>query len=168
MAKKKSRKKKLSTLTIAMLAVALVGAVLAVVGLFNDWMHYSIGDNIETESMTLQDFAETESANQIMMQTFAWIAGILAVAGFALVLVRMLVNIGPVRLVGKIAGIGAVLFGVLALIFSFVVASEGVIGGNFGFSIDIDGVGWELSYGAYLLAAGSIVGGIGAFVGSKK
>lgn len=168
MAKKKSRKKKLSTLTIAMLAVALVGAVLAVVGLFNDWMHYSIGDNIETESMTLQDFAETESANQIMMQTFAWIAGILAVAGFALVLVRMLVNIGPVRLAGKIAGIGAVLFGVLALIFSFVVASEGVIGGNFGFNIDIDGVGWELSYGAYLLAAGSIVGGIGAFVGSKK
>ena len=61
MAKRKA-KKRISTLTIVMLVVALVGAALAVVGLFTDWTHQqgeALGGLVEgkTESMTLEDWA---------------------------------------------------------------------------------------------------------------
>lgn len=98
------------------------------------------------------------------MQLFAWIAGILTVAGFALVLVRLLINIGLIRLLGKIAGIGAILCGILALVFTFL-AADAFVGVDLG---SIANVETTLSYGAYLLAAGSVVGGVGALVGSKK
>lgn len=173
MAKRKA-KKRISTLTIVMLVVALVGAALAVVGLFTDWTHQqgeALGGLIEgkTESMTLEDWAEMNDWENppeysLVMQLFAWIAGILAVAGFALVLVRLLINIGLIRLLGKIAGIGAILCGILALVFTFL-AADAFVGIDLG---SIANVETTLSFGAYLLAAGSVVGGVGALVGSKK
>lgn len=173
MAKRKA-KKRISTLTIVMLVVALVGAALAVVGLFTDWTHQqgeALGGLIEgkTESMTLEDWAEMNDWENppeysLVMQLFAWIAGILTVAGFALVLVRLLINIGLIRLLGKIAGIGAILCGILALVFTFL-AADAFVGVDLG---SIANVKTTLSYGAYLLAAGSVVGGVGALVGSKK
>ena len=173
MAKRKA-KKRISTLTIVMLVVALVGAALAVVGLFTDWTHQqgeALGGLIEgkTESMTLEDWAEMNDWENppeysLVMQLFAWIAGILTVAGFALVLVRLLINIGLIRLLGKIAGIGAILCGILAFVFTFL-AADAFVGVDLG---SIANVETTLSYGAYLLAAGSVVGGVGALVGSKK
>ena len=173
MAKRKA-KKRISTLTIVMLVVALVGAALAVVGLFTDWTHQqgeAFGGLVEgkTESMTLEDWAEMNDWENppeysLVMQLFAWVAGILTVAGFALVLVRLLVNIGLIRLLGKIAGIGAILCGILALVFTFL-AADAFVGVDLG---SIANVETTLSYGAYLLAAGSVVGGVGALVGSKK
>ena len=97
------------------------------------------------------------------MQLFAWVAGILAVAGFALVLVRLLINIGVIRLLGKIAGIGAILCGILALVFTFLAADAFI-----GIDLGLAKMETTLSFGAYLLAAGSVVGGVGALVGSKK
>lgn len=171
MAKRKA-KKRISTLTIVMLVVALVGAALAVVGLFTDWTHQQgeLGGFIEgkTESMTLEDWAEMNDWENppeysLVMQLFAWVAGILTVAGFALVLVRLLINIGVIRLLGKIAGIGAILCGILALVFTFLAADAFI-----GIDLGLAKVETTLSYGAYLLAAGSVVGGVGALVGSKK
>ena len=172
MAKKKA-KKRISTLTIVMLVVALVGAALAVVGLFTDWTHQQsevLGERLEyeTESMTLEDCAkmndwENPPEYSLAMQLFAWIAGILTVAGFALVLVRLLINIGVIRLLGKIAGIGAILCGILALVFTFLAADAFI-----GIDLGLAKMETTLSFGAYLLAAGSVVGGVGALVGSKK
>ena len=172
MAKRKA-KKRISTLTIAMLVVALVGAALAVVGLFTDWSHQQsevLGERLEyeTESMTLEDWAkmndwENPPEYSLAMQLFAWVAGILAVAGFALVLVRLLINIGVIRLLGKIAGIGAILCGILALVFTFLAADAFI-----GIDLGLAKMETTLSYGAYLLAAGSVGGGVGALVGSKK
>ena len=172
MAKRKA-KKRISTLTIVMLVVALVGAALAVVGLFTDWTHQQsevLGERLEyeTESMTLEDWAEMNDWENppeysLVMQLFAWVAGILAVAGFALVLVRLLINIGVIRLLGKIAGIGAILCGILALVFTFLAADAFV-----GIDLGLAKMETTLSFGAYLLAAGSVVGAVGALVGSKK
>lgn len=172
MAKRKA-KKRISTLTIVMLVVALVGAALAVVGLFADWTHQQsevLGERLEyeTESMTLEDWAkmndwENPPEYSLAMQLFAWVAGILAVAGFALVLVRLLINIGVIRLLGKIAGIGAILCGILALVFTFLAADAFI-----GIDLGLAKMETTLSFGAYLLAAGSVVGGVGALVGSKK
>lgn len=172
MAKRKA-KKKLSTLTVVMLAVALVGAAIAITGLFLEWTNYKIDSvfgQAQTDGMTLEDWAQMNDWDQppeysIVMQLFAWVAGILAAAGFLLVLVRMLVNVAPVRLIGTVAGIGAILCGILALVFTFLTADSFIGGVDFG---DVMKGGTQPSVGAYLLAAGAVVGGIGALGGSKK
>lgn len=173
MAKKK--KKKLSVFTVAMLVVALVGAVLAVVGLFTEWTYYDVqtvlGDG-STDGMTLEDWAamndwgDAVPEYSVAMQTFAWMAAIFAVAGFALVLVRMLVNIGLIRLLGKIAGLGSAIFGILALVFTFV-AGENFVGGGIDLG-DLASATWLPAVGAYLTSIGAVVAGAGALLGSKK
>ena len=63
-----------------------------------------------------------------------------------------------------VALVGAILCGILALVFTFL-AADAFIGFDGG---DLASVETTLSFGAYLLAAGSVVGGVGALVGSKK
>lgn len=172
MAKKKA-KKKLSVLTLAMLVVAVVGVALSVTGWFLDWTVVKTDTIIgggESSGMTLQDWAELNDLgeltpeNSVLMQAFAWCAGIVAIVGLVVLALKALLKSKLLGTMSLIVGALAVICGIVAIIVTFV-AAQSYLDVQVG---DIVKSTCQPAVGAWLTTAGSIVAGAAAVVGSRK
>lgn len=170
MAKKK--KAGMTAMSWIMLAVMAVGLVLCVVGICTDWVTTkgeALGGMFSADgSSTLQDLKDAsmpEDASNYFGLAFtcALVTLIAVAAAFACFLVGGLLKMKLLKTIGMIGGIVAVVAGIMAAIFTYLFGKE--------YSGGVDGLlsaTTTLAYGAYLLLAGGIVGGIGAVVGGTN
>lgn len=152
-------KNKLSTLGIVLLAVALLGVILAVVGIAVPWFatqstNIISGDNTESYGL----FAEyLESDFPIaLVQTFAIISLVLAVAACAVLALNTLGVVKVKWLYRVVCAAVVILFAVLTFIFALVFANQ------YG-SIDFGALGnasFVASAGSYLLPIGTLLTGV--------
>lgn len=170
MAKKK--KAGMTMLAWIMLAVMAVGMILSIVGIFTDWITTK-GEAVivSTESSsTLQDLYDEQADRRELDEdysikyfdityTFAWITLIATAAAFALFLIGGLLKMKLLKTIGMIAGILAVVAGILSAVFTALMGKE-MSGDLFG----IASATTSLAVGCYLTMIGGIVGGAGAIV----
>ena len=174
----KAKKKKKSTLGYVMLAVVLVFAILAVVGIFLDWTVTQLnGETIEGSGVTLSDYQKSaEIAGKFGIEESTAEAlcavGYLAVAAvcvlFAAYVIKQLFSVGLFRIIVIIGGVVTAVLGIVAIAYTASVVGDMSTG-----SIDI-GIGElgnngaALGIGCYLTAIGAIGGGLAAALGSFK
>lgn len=160
-----------------MLAVMAVGLVLSVVGIFTDWITTKdevliASNDVDT---TLQELYEKQADRREYNEdysikyfdityTCAWITLIATAAAFGCFLVGGLLKMKLLKTIGMIAGVLAVVAGILSAVFTSLMGKE--------MSGDILGIASStttLAVGCYLTMIGGIVGGAGAVIsGAKK
>ena len=171
MAKAKKKKAGMTMLAWIMLAVMAVGLVLSVVGIFTDWITTK-GEAIivSTESSkTLQDLYDSQADRREIDEdysikyfdityTCAWITLIATAAAFGCFLVGGLLKMKLLKTIGMIAGILAIVAGIMAAVFTALMGKE--------MSADagIASATTSLAVGCYLTLVGGIVGGAGAII----
>lgn len=173
MAKAKKKKAGMTMLAWIMLAVMAVGLVLSVVGIFTDWITTkgeAIGGLITTEgSTTLQDLYDSQADMREIDEdysikyfdityTCAWITLIATAAAFGCFLVGGLLKMKLLKTIGMIAGILAIVVGIMAAVFTALMGKEmsadaGIASATTSFAV-----------GCYLTLVGGIVGGAGAII----
>lgn len=167
----KSKKKKKSALGYIMLAVVLIFAILAVVGIFLNWISVeTIADDWldrdpnGSEGFTLSTFdtmAEEYGLETEVIQSLRAV-GYLAVAAVAVVfvayVVKQLFSIGLFRVIVIIAGIATAAIGVAAIVYTSVQTQDW----------DIVLVRLVPGIGCYLTGIGAIGGGLAAAIGCFK
>ena len=173
MAKAKKKKAGMTMLAWIMLAVMAVGLVLSVVGIFTDWITTKgevLGGLFSGDSsQTLQDLFESQSDFRELDEdysikyfdityTCAWITLIAVAAAFGCFLVGGLLKMKLLKTIGMIAGILAIVAGIMAAVFTALMGKE--------MSADagIASATTSLAVGCYLTLVGGIVGGAGAII----
>ena len=174
MAKKKS--KGVSTLSLVLVLVMIVGAALAFTGLFIDWTTTKTGSDLIGASAesgkTLQDWADSNAAAAkfdgevkyfVVTNMFAWIAAAAVAVAAVLFIVKLVVRLKLLGTLGGVAGIIAIVCGVLAIVFTVLMGKEyGLDGGSLVASTTMPAVG------CYLLTIGGVLGGAAAIGGAVK
>lgn len=166
---KRKKSKGISTLSLILVLVMIVGAALAFTGLFLDWTTSTtkIGVTIESNS-TLQDWADiNESLNKIdsevkyfvMTNLFAWISAAAVAAAAVLFILKLVIRLKLLGIIGGVAGIIGLVCGILAIVFTVLMGNE-YSAGN-----ETLGNAVAPAIGCYLLMAGGILGG-GAAIGA--
>ena len=188
----KSKKKKKSALGYIMLAVVLIFAILAVVGIFLNWISVeTIMDDVldrdpdGSEGFTLATFdtmAEEYGLEIEVIQSLRAV-GYLAVAAVAVVfvayVVKQLFSIGLFRVIVILLGVVTMAAGVAAIAYaasqtSGLSTSTSDLGGIFGSMVEgfenlVGGsTGVNLGIGCYLTGIGAIGGGLAAAIGCFK
>ena len=169
-----AKKKSISLGAIILTAIALVGAVLTITGLFLNWTKYSVESVLLNKEYqyTLKDLAETNSNlgdNGFKMfgamNAFAYITMILALVSFASVALAKFLNM---KLIKPVAALLTILSTILLIVFVCMFCSK-----NAGFSFSIAGVnladgkfGW--SVGPILMVIGGFLSGLPALAAYKK
>lgn len=157
-----ARKKSKSMIGLILTAVALIGAALAVTGLFLDWVKYSVESAIINTSSAylLKDLADANSKlgdNGFemfgAMNSFAYITMILSVVSFAAVLLSKFLHLGFLRPIAGLAGILTVLSTILLIVFTAMFCSK-----NAGISVG------DLVKGEFVWAIGPVLMVIGGFL----
>lgn len=175
MAKKKS-KKGISTVSLVLVLVMIVGAALAFTGIFLDWTTTKVESNIigasTQSSSTLQDWADTnETANKVdsevkyfvVTNLFSWIAAAAVAAAAVLFILKLIVRLRLLGIIGGVAGIIGLVCGILAIVFTVLMGNEYVVDiGNIAKSTTVPAIG------CYLLAVGGVLGGGAAIGGAVK
>lgn len=172
-----AKKKSISLGAIILTAIALVGAVLTITGLFLNWTKYSVESVLLNKEYqyTLKDLAETNSNlgdNGFKMfgamNAFAYITMILALVSFASVALAKFLNMKLIKPVAALAGLLTILSTILLIVFVCMFCSK-----NAGFSFSIAGVnladgkfGW--SVGLILMVIGGFLSGLPALAAYKK
>ncbi|MBS1305524.1 MAG: hypothetical protein ACLTE4_12270 [Christensenellaceae bacterium] len=172
-----AKKKSISLGAIILTAIALVGAVLTITGLFLNWTKYSVESVLLNKEYqyTLKDLAETNSNlgdNGFKMfgamNAFAYITMILALVSFASVALAKFLNMKLIKPVAALAGLLTILSTILLIVFVCMFCSK-----NAGFSFSIAGVnladgkfGW--SVGPILMVIGGFLSGLPALAAYKK
>lgn len=171
-----AKKKTSSLLGLILMAVGIVGAVLAVIGVFTNWVSYSVDSIIgggTSEGFALKDLADAnDTLSQLgsglemfgAMNAFAYITMILSVVCAVLLVLVKFLKIGILRPITGLAGILTVLSTVLMVIFTIVFCNQnanvrlgGLAEGKFVWSI-----------GAVLATIGGVLSGVAAVFGRKK
>ena len=170
-----AKKKSISLGAIILTAIALVGAVLTITGLFLNWTKYSVESVLLNKEYqyTLKDLAETNSnlgdnGFKMAMNAFAYITMILALVSFASVALAKFLNMKLIKPVAALAGLLTILSTILLIVFVCMFCSK-----NAGFSFSIAGVnladgkfGW--SVGPILMVIGGFLSGLPALAAYKK
>lgn len=166
MAKKK--KKGVSTLSLVLVFVMIVGVALAFSGLFIDWTTTKVGSDLigaSTDgSSTLQDWASlnenTEVEYFMLANVFAWVAAAAVAAATVLFILKLIVRLKLLNIIGGIAGIIGLVCGVLAIVFTV------LMGNNYGVDLGVLASSTTTpAIGCYLLMIGGVLGG-GAAIGA--
>lgn len=135
MAKKK--KKGITTLSLVLVLVMVVGAALAFTGLFLDWTNTTTGSDLIGASadskMTLQDWADSNDAAAkldgevkyfVVTNMFAWITAAAVAAAAVLFVLKLVIRLKLLGTLGGVAGIVAIVCGVLAIVFTVLMGKE--------------------------------------------
>ena len=170
-----AKKKTSSLLGLILMAVGIVGAVLAVIGVFTDWVSYSVESIIGGGSTpaTLKELADTnDTLSQLggglemfgAMNAFAYITMVLTVVCAALLVLVKFLKLGILRPITGLAGILTVLSAVLMVVFTLVFCSK-----NAGVKIGELAEGkYVWAIGAILATIGGVLSGVAAVLGRKK
>lgn len=170
-----AKKKKASLIGLVLLAVAALGAVLAVVGIFVDWVKYTTETVIGNgeAAYTLKELAESNAdLKKIgdgmemfdLMNAFAYITMILSVVSAASVLLVKFLKIKLLKPIAGLAGVLTIVSTILMIVFVCMFCSK-----NAGFSIGglaKGSFGWAA--GAVFAVIGGFFAGLGAMVSYKK
>ena len=170
-----AKKKTSSLLGLILMAVGIVGAVLAVIGVFTDWVSYSVESIIGGGSTpaTLKELADTnDTLSQLgggldmfgAMNAFAYITMVLSVVCAALLLLVKFLRIGILRPLTGLAGLLTLLSTVLMVVFTIVFCSKNA-------NIDLGGFAegkYVWAVGAILATIGGVLSGVSAVLGRKK
>lgn len=174
MAKKK--KKGITTLSLVLVLVMIVGAALAFTGLFLDWTNTETGSELIGASadskMTLQDWADSNEAAAkldsevkyfVVTNLFAWITAAAVAVAAVLFILKLVIRLKLLGTLGGVAGIVAIVCGVLAIVFTVLMGKE--------YGLDIGMIASSTTMpaiGCYLLAVGGVLGGAAAIGGAVK
>ena len=174
MAKKK--KKGITTLSLVLVLVMIVGAALAFTGLFLDWTITETGSELIGASadskMTLQDWADSNEAAAkldsevkyfVVTNLFAWITAAAVAVAAVLFILKLVIRLKLLGTLGGVAGIVAIVCGVLAIVFTVLMGKE--------YGVDIGMIASSTTMpaiGCYLLAVGGVLGGAAAIGGAVK
>ena len=169
---KKKKKKGMSTISLVLVFVMIVGVALAFTGLFLDWTTSTtkIGLSVES-STTLQDWADghelaTEFGGEIkyfvLTNMFAWITAAAVAVAAVLFILKLVIRLRLLSTLGGVAGIVGLICAVLTIIFTVLMGNEYTKGG------DMIGNAVAPAVGCYLLLAGGVVGGGAAIAGTVK
>lgn len=160
MAKKK--KAKLSTFGLVLVLLALVGAVLAVVGLFVSWFAGTV--TVLGKSTTVfygllvGEHVMVDGADTLpiaVVKAFGIIAAVTAVISLAGILLKSF-NVVKISGFAKLlVAAVTIVMGVLALVFTFVFIGQ-LGGADLG---ELGGVGFAPAFGAFFTGIGTIVSG---------
>lgn len=169
-----AKKKTSSLLGLILMAVGIVGAVLAVIGVFTDWVSYSVESIIGGGSTpaTLKELADTNDALSQLgglemfgaMNAFAYITMVLTVVCAALLVLVKFLKLGILRPITGLAGILTVLSAVLMVVFTIVFCSKNA-------GVEIGGLAegkYVWAIGAILATIGGVLSGVAAVLGRKK
>lgn len=174
MAKKK--KKGISTVSLVLVLLMIVGAALAFTGLFLDWTTTKVESEFigasTDSSMTLQDWADTNDAAAkidsevkyfVVTQLFAWVAAAAVAVAAVLFVLKLVIRLKLLGVIGGVAGIVALVCGILTIVFTCLMGKEyGVDLGALANSTTMPAIG------CYLLAIGGVLGGGAAIGGAVK
>ena len=167
---KRKKSKGISTLSLILVLVMIVGAALAFTGLFLDWTTSTtnvIVGSVENNS-TLQDWADRhelapefggEIKYFVMTNLFAWISAAAVAAAAVLFILKLVIRLKLLGIIGGVAGIIGLVCGILAIVFTVLMGNE-YSAGN-----ETLGNAVAPAIGCYLLMAGGILGG-GAAIGA--
>lgn len=163
-----AKKKTSSLLGLILMAVAVVGAVLAVVGVFTDWVKYVVDTVVGggSEGSTLKELADYSEQLEMYgaMNAFAYITMILSIVSAALLVLVKFLKMGILRPITGLAGLLTVVSAVLMIVFTIMFCSK-----NAGFSFGDWASGkytWDM--GAILASIGGAIAGVCAVVGYKR
>ena len=161
-----AKKKSISLGAIILTAIALVGAVLTITGLFLNWTKYSVESVLLNKEYqyTLKDLAETNSNlgdNGFKMfgamNAFAYITMILALVSFASVALAKFLNMKLIKPVAALLIVFVCMFCSKNAGFSFSIAGVNLADGKFGWSV-----------GPILMVIGGFLSGLPALAAYKK
>lgn len=169
----KRKKKGISTVSLVLVLVMIVGVALAFSGLFIDWTTTKTETGIidaSTESAwTLQDWADTNEAAAkldgeveyfVLTNIFAWIAAAAVAVAAVLFVLKLVIRLKLLGILGGVAGIVAIVSGILAIVFTI------LMGNNYGLDLGVIASSTTMpAIGCYLLTIGSVLGG-GAAIGA--
>ena len=158
-------KKKLNILGIVLIAVAVVGVVLTIVGIAIPWFATQAKSVIGNSTESYGLFAENLDGDFpiAVVQAFAIISLILAVAACALHTVNTLGLVKVKWIYRVICAALVIVCAILTLVFAIVFANQ-YSGASLG---NIASVEFVTSAGSYLLPIGAIVASIPLFFGKK-
>lgn len=170
---KRKKSKGMSTLSLVLVLVMIVGAALAFTGLFIDWTTTKTGSDLVgasgSSSDTLQDWAELHDAAVkldgevkyfVVTNMFAWIAAAAVAAAAVLFILKLVIRLKLLGILGGVAGIVALVSGILAIVFTI------LMGNNYGLDLGIIASSTTMpAIGCYLLTIGGVLGG-GAAIGA--
>lgn len=167
MAKKK--KKGITTLSLVLVLVMIVGAALSFTGLFLDWTSTDgtgLGALVSGK-ITLQEWADINDTAEVeyfmLTNIFAWITAAATAVAAVLFIVKLVVRLRLLGTLGGVAGIVALVCGVLAIVFTF------MMGSNYGLDAGFIGTSSTTpAVGCYLLTVGGVLGGAAAIGGAVK
>lgn len=173
---KKKKSKGVSTVSLVLVLVMIVGAALAFTGLFLDWTTTKVESEFigasTDSSMTLQDWADTnETATKldsevkyfVVTNLFAWITAAAVAAAAVLFILKLVIRLKLLGILGGVAGIIGLVCGILAIVFT------GLMGKEYG--VDLGALANSTTMpaiGCYLLAVGGVLGGGAAIGGAIK
>ena len=159
-------KNKLNVLQIVLICVAVVGVILAIVGIAVSWYSYtvtSLGSHTENYGLFAKEFNDTDVGFPIgVVRAFGIISLILTVAACAVMCLNSLGLVKIKWLYRVICAAVVILFAVLTFIFGLVYA--GKFNDKMGYG---DVAKFAASAGAYLLPIGSIITAVPLFLGKE-
>ena len=164
-----AKKKTASLFGLILMAVAVVGAVLAVIGVFTDWVKYVVemaGREALSEGITLKELAEFSEQLEMFgaMNAFAYITMILSIVSAALLVLVKFLKMGILRPITGLAGLLTVVSAVLMIVFTIMFCSK-----NANFSLwDYTSGKYTWDMGAILASIGGVIAGVCAVVGYKR
>ena len=150
-----AKKKTSSLLGLILMAVAVVGAVLAVVGVFTDWVKYVVemaGREALSEGITLKELAEFSTRDLVL----SYITMILSIVSAALLVLVKFLKMGILRPITGLAGLLTVVSAVLMIVFTIMFCSK-----NANFSL------WDYTSGKYTWDMGAILASIGGVIAGR-
>lgn len=174
---KKKKKAGMTTFTWIMVAVLAVGLILSVVGIFTDFIKVDsdvILAGESSEGLTLQELFEKQKDMQEIKEdakieyfdatyALAWITMIAAAAAFGCLLLGGLLRMNLLKTLAMIAGIVALVAGILTIIFTSKLCEAYV-----GLDLIVASAKTNIATGCYLTMIGGIVSGAGAVLGGVK
>lgn len=161
-------KNKLNVLQIVLICVAVVGVILAIVGISIDWFKVNAeGSNVASMSLFEKDMEKIDDLVGFpigAVRAFGIISLILAVAACAVMCLNSLGVIKVKWLYRVICAAAVIVVAVLAFVFALVYAgkyTEATGGAAVGVKLVADA-------GAYLLPIGAIISAVPLFLGKEK
>lgn len=173
----KRKKKGISTVSLVLVFVMIVGVALAFSGLFIDWTTSktdvdAVVTEVSSESRwTLQDWADANEAAVkvdgeveyfVLVNMFAWITAAAVAVAAVLFVLKLVIRLKLLGILGGVAGIIAIVSGILAIVFTVLMGNNY----NMNFNLIINASTTTMpAIGCYLLAIGGVLGG-GAAIGA--
>lgn len=163
-----AKKKTASLFGLILMLVAVVGAVLAAIGVFTDWVKYVVDSVVGggSEGSTLKELADYSEQLEMYgaMNVFAYITMILSIVSAALLVLVKFLKMGILRPITGLAGLLTVVSVILMIVFTIMFCSKNA---EFSFGDWVSGK-YTWAVGAILASIGGVLAGVSAVLGYKK